>query len=104
MAKHVEKSGGLAKALKLFLLILVVLLVPMAMDQLEVEREQVQLVGRVAAVTALLMLAYGVFKKVLKLLGFVVLALITLEFLVAEGELKAPRIQQWFADRAPGGR
>jgi hypothetical protein len=104
MAKHVEKSGGLAKALKLFLLILVVLLVPVTMDQLEVDREQVRMVGRVAAVTALLMLAYGVFKKLLKLLAFVVLALITMEFLVAEGELKAPRIQNWFAERAADRR
>jgi hypothetical protein len=107
MPKQVEKvakSGGLAKALKLFLLIILVLLVPVTMDQLEVEREQVRLVGRIAAGSTLLMLAYGLFKKVMKLLAFVVFALITLVVLVAEGEVEAPRVQDWFADRAAGGR
>jgi hypothetical protein len=107
MAKQVEKAaktGGLAKALKLFVLILLVLLVPVTMDQFEVDREQVRLVGRIAGGSTLLMLAYGLFKKMLKLLAFVVFALITVVVLIAEGEIEAPRVQDWFADLKADGR
>jgi hypothetical protein len=43
----------------------------------------------------------GLFKKMLKVMAFVVLALIALVYLVAEGHIKAPRVSQWFASKQP---
>jgi predicted PurR-regulated permease PerM len=43
----------------------------------------------------------GLFKKMLKVMAFVVLALIALVYLVAEGHVKAPRVSQWFASKQP---
>jgi hypothetical protein len=71
------------------------------MDQVEVDPENVRMVGRIAvAITGLLFLI-GLFKKMLKVMAFVVLALIALVYLVAEGHVKAPRVSQWFASKQP---
>lgn len=96
MTQPQEKSGGLSKALKLFFLIVVVLLVPLVMDQVELDPEKVRLAGRVAVGFTLLLFVYGIFSKVLKLLGFVAFALIVFVFLVAEGHVKAPRAASLF--------
>ena len=102
MSKEQGKPGGLSKTLKLFLLIFVVLLVPVVMDQAEVNRETVRLVGRVAAGITTLLFLYGIFSKLLKVLAFVVLTMIALAFLVSEGQVKAPRVMDWFASRGDG--
>ena len=83
------------KTFKLFLLIFLALCVPVVMDQAEVNRDTVRLVGRiVAGVTALLVL-YGIFTRILKIMGFVIVILLVLVFLVSEGHL--PRVKNWFA-------
>ncbi len=100
MAENQSQPKSTGKTFKLFLLIFVCLAVPIAMDQVDIDREKVRLVGRIAVgVTALLFL-YGLFTKMLKVMAFVVLLLITLVFLVAEGHVKAPHVKEWFADKA----
>lgn len=96
MSENQKKPGRSGTAIKLFLLILALLAVPIVMDQVEVDRENVRLVGRIAAGATGLLFLYGVFSKVMKVMGFVVIVLIALVVLVAEGALQAPRVAQLF--------
>ena len=96
MSENQGKPSRIGKTFKLFLLTFVVLCVPVVMDQAEVNPDTVRLVGRVAAgVTALLVL-YGIFTKILKIMGFVIVILLALVFLVSEGHVQAPRVKNWF--------
>ena len=47
------------------------------------------------------MLAYGIFSKLLKVLAFVVLALIGAALLVSEEQIKAPRLKELLSNREP---
>ena len=94
-----KKTGG--KTFKLILVIVVVLAVPIVMDQVEVDPDNVRTVGRVAVGITGLLFVIGLFKKLLKVMAFVVLGLIALVWLVAEGHIKAPRVSQWFASKSP---
>ena len=100
MSDKNAKSSSIGRGLKLFGLIFLVLLVPMVMDQAEVDRETVRTVGRVAAGLTGLLFCYGIFTKALKVLAFVVLALIASVVMVSEGKVKAPRVREFFAARA----
>jgi len=97
MAEKPKSKGRIGKALKLFAIIFVILLVPMAMDQLDVDKESVRMAGRIAAGLAGLLFLYGIFSKVMKSLAFVVLALIAVVVLVSEGKIEAPRLKQLFS-------
>ena len=103
MSNEPKKPGALKKGFKLFLLIVVALLVPIVMDQAEVDPEKVRLVGRVAAGLTILLFLYGIFTKVMKIMGFLALVLIVLVVLVVEGKVKAPRVKEWFTTRDAGG-
>ena len=102
MSEKKSSPGFVSRKLKLFSMIFVVLLVPVAMDQAEVTRETVQMVGRVAAGITLLLLLYGIFSKLFRVFAFVVLALIALVVLVSEGKVKAPRVTEMFGARHEG--
>jgi succinate-acetate transporter protein len=91
------KPSRIGKTFKLFLLTFVVLCVPLAMDQAEVDPDKVRLVGRVAAGITALLVVYGIFTKLLKIMGFVIVVLLAMVFLVSEGHMKAPRVKNWFA-------
>jgi hypothetical protein len=93
------KTGG--KTFKLLLVIVLVLAVPIVMDQVEVDPDNVRMAGRIAVGVTGLLFVIGLFKKLLKVMAFVVLGLIALVFLVAEGHIKAPRVSQWFASKSP---
>ena len=96
MAENQPKPKSTGKTFKLFLIIVLCLLVPIAMDQVEVDREKVRLVGRIAVGVTALLFVYGLFTKMLKVMGFVIFLLIALVFLVAEGHVKAPQVREWF--------
>lgn len=100
MSEKQGKPGGIGKTLKLFALIFVVLLVPVVMDQVDADRDTIKLVGRVAAGFTVLLLAYGVFSKLMKVLAFVVVAMIALVVLMSEEQIKAPRVKDWLASKS----
>ena len=104
MSDNKPKPGTFAKTLKLFLLIFVILLVPIVMDQAEVDRETVRVVGRVAAGITGILFLYGIFTKLMKGLGVVVLLLIGMVVLVSEGQVDAPRVKDWFGERSSSGK
>ena len=99
MAEQEKKPGVVRKKFRLFLLIFLVLLVPIAMDQSGVDKDTVRTVGRVAAGITLALTLYGLFAKVLRTIVLVIMVLITLVFLVSEGHLEAPRVKDWFSER-----
>jgi hypothetical protein len=101
MAENTQKKKGLgSRALKLLGIIVVVLLIPLTMDQFDVDRDQVKIVGRVAAGGSGLLFLYGVFTKLLKVMAFVVLLLIGGVVLVCERQIEMPRLKALFAERA----
>lgn len=99
MSDKKPAPGTAKRTFKLFLLIFLVLLVPVVMDQAEVDRETVRTVGRVAAGITGALFCYGIFTKLLKTLAFVVLALIGTVVMVSEGTIKAPRLTEWWSTR-----
>lgn len=103
MTEKKAPSGAIGKTFKLFLLIFVVLLVPLSMDQAEVGRETVRLAGRIAAGITILLIGYGIFAKLMKVVGFIImLAFVAVVVLVSEGEVKAPRLAQLWSAREEG--
>jgi hypothetical protein len=100
MAENQPQPKSTGKTFKLFLIIFICLAVPIAMDQIDIDREKVRLVGRIAVGFTGLLFLYGLFTKMLRVMGFVVALLITAVFLVAEGDVKAPHIKDWFAEKA----
>ncbi|HEX6812081.1 MAG TPA: hypothetical protein VF384_10700 [Planctomycetota bacterium] len=100
MSEKESKPSAVGKKLKLFLMIFVVLLVPMVMDQAEVDRETVKLAGRIAAGITVVLTAYGLVAKLFKTVIWVIIGLAGLTFLVSEGMIKAPRVTSWFAERS----
>ena len=100
MAENEQQSKSSGKTFKLFLFIVLLLAVPIVMDQVEIDREKVKLAGRIVVGVSVLGFVYGLFTKVMKVMGFVTFLLIALVFLVAEGHVKAPRAKDLFATRA----
>ena len=102
MSEKESKPGAIKKKIKLFLMIFVVLLVPMLMDQAEVDPETVRWAGRIAAGITVLLTVYGLMAKVFRTIVYVILGLVGLVLLVSEGYIKAPRVTNWFSSRSGG--
>ena len=91
------RPSRLGKTFKLLLLAFAALAVPVAMDQADVDHEKVRLAGRIAGGATGLLVVYGIFTKMLKVMSFlVVAAVLVLVFLVSEGQIHAPRVKGWF--------
>jgi len=99
MSEKQGKPSVVGKKFKLFLAIFLMLLVPIVMDQAEVDREAVRMAGRIAGGIVIALTLYGLFAKVLKTVVLVILALVALVVLVSEGTVEAPRVKNWFASR-----
>ncbi|HZN56984.1 MAG TPA: hypothetical protein VFD71_02835 [Planctomycetota bacterium] len=94
------KPSRIGGTFKLFLVIFLVLCVPVVMDQVDVDPDKVKLVGRYAAGATALLILYGIFKRILKIMAFVIVVLLGLVLLVSEGQVHAPRVKDWFAAHA----
>ena len=100
MSDKPQKGKGSGKTLKLFGLIVLVLLVPIVMDQCDVDRDQLKVAGRIAAGVAGLLFVYGLFAKLMKVLGFVVMLLIGGVLLVCEQQVEMPRLKNLLESRS----
>lgn len=85
------KSGG-PGAFKLFLWVVLLLLIPTTMEQLSMHEDTVKLVGRVCVGIGALFFLYGIFSKVMKISGLVILILIGARALANEGVIKVPKL------------
>jgi len=86
-----SKSRG-PSAFKLFLIVLILLLVPTTMEQLSMHEDTVRLVGRVCVGIGLLFFAYGLFSKVMRISGLLILVLIVARVLANEGLIEVPKL------------
>lgn len=92
MANDKKKSSF--STLKFFLVIIVILLIPLVMDQMEVTEDDVKLTGRICGGIAGLFTLYGILTHALKFVAFIVVALIALAVLISEGVIEAPRLME----------
>jgi hypothetical protein len=93
MAKNDEKSEkrGLG-TFKLSLIVIILLLIPTTMEQLSMHQDTVKSVGRVCVGIALLFFCYGLFSKVIKYVGLILLVLIVGRVLANEGVVEMPKL------------
>ena len=85
------KSRG-PSTFKLFLVVAILLLVPTTMEQLSMHQDTVRQVGRVCVGIALLFFAYGIFSKVMRFTGVLLLVLIVARLLANEGVIEFPKL------------
>ena len=94
MAKSDDKSKGGLSAFKLSLIVIILLLIPTTMEQLEMHQETVKMVGRVCVGIAGLLFLYGIFSKVLRFAGVLLLILIGARALANEGVIEVPMLKE----------
>ena len=90
------KKGGFS-AIKLFLIVVILLLIPTAMEQLSMHKETVQQVGRVCVGIAALLFVYGLIKKVARAAILILLILIGVRVLANEGVIDVPKLSELLA-------
>lgn len=90
-----EKRGS--GAFRLCLLVVILLLIPTTMEQLEMHQETVRMVGRVCVGIAGLLFLYGLFSKVLRFAGLLLLVLIGVRALANEGVIEIPKVREMIA-------
>lgn len=92
-----DKKKPLISGFKILFVIIGILLIPMIMDQAQMNDEEVKVVGRVCGGIAGIFTLYGIITKLLKFLGVIVLAVIALAVLVSENVIEAPRVMEFFS-------
>jgi O-antigen ligase len=93
MAKHEDSQKRGPSAFKLCLIVIILLLIPTTMEQLEMHQDTVRLVGRVCVGIAALFFLYGILSKVLRFAGLVLLVLIGARALANEGVIEVPKLK-----------
>ena len=86
-----ERRGPGAFALSMIVIIL--LLIPTTMEQLEVHKETVRTVGRVCVGIAGLFFLYGLLSKAIRFVGLILLVLIVGRVLANEGVVEMPKVR-----------
>ena len=95
MANNKKKSS--LGRVKIALAIFGIVLIPIIMDQAQVNNEDVKLVGRVCGGIAGIFTIYGIFTKILSFFAIIILAVIVLAVLVTENIIDAPRLMSYFS-------
>lgn len=86
-----SKSRG-PGAFKLFLIVVILLLIPTTMEQLSMHEDTVKQVGRVCVGIGALFFLYGIFSKVMRFSGLLILILIAARALANEGVIQVPKL------------
>ena len=86
-------------AFNLSLIVIILLLIPTTMEQLEAHQDTVRNVGRVCVGIALLFFCYGIFSKVIRYAGLILLVLIVARVLANEGVVEVPKLREKLAER-----
>ena len=87
------KSGfGFVSSVKLLVIIVLIALAAVVCQQIQLDPESLKIVGRVAGGFGLAVLAFGVIKRVGKIVAFAMLAIIAAMLLVSEGVIELPRV------------
>ena len=98
MAKNNDSKKRGPGTFKLSLIVIVLLLIPTTMEQLEMHQDTVRAVGRVCVGIAALCFLYGLISKALRFVGLLLLILIGARALANEGVIEIPKLKQKIAD------
>jgi len=96
MAQKNDSAKRGPSAFKLCLIVVILLLIPTTMEQLEMHQETVRTVGRVCVGIAALFFVYGLLSKVLRFAGVLLLILIGARALANEGVIEFPKLKDKF--------
>jgi hypothetical protein len=99
MAKTSDEKpeGRRLGTFKLSLIVIILLLIPTTMEQLSTHQDTVRDVGRVCVGIALLFFLYGLFSKVIRYAGLILLVLIVARVLANEGVVEVPKLREKLA-------
>ena len=97
MAKNNDSEKRGLSSFKLCLIVVILLLIPTTMEQLEMHQETVRAVGRVCVGIAALFFFYGLLSKVLRFTGVLLLILIGARALANEGVIEFPKLREKIA-------
>jgi len=78
---------------------LVIAVVGPAMHQFDVDKETVKIVGRACAAFALALVVWGMFTKMIKLVGLVLALIVATSVLVSEGVIELPKVKDMIEDK-----
>lgn len=78
---------------------LIIAVVAPAMQQFEVDKETVKIVGRACAGFVIALLVWGLFTKMIRLIGIVLGLIVATSVLVSEGVIKPPKIADKIGQR-----
>ena len=78
--------------INLFLAIIILILIPIVLKQVDFSSENVKTAGRICAAAALLLLLFGLVKNMVKIFALLLAALILVMVLASEGIIDLPRL------------
>lgn len=79
-------------SIKLLLIIVILVLIPLVMRDVQWQEENVALVGRIAGALCLTLIAYGLIKHLSRIVLILAVALIAVMVLASEGLIDLPRL------------
>lgn len=79
-------------SVRILLLIILIAMITMVSDQLNVDPENLKIVGRITVTVGVLIVLYGLIKHLSKLIAFIAFLLLVGMVLVSEGVIDVPRI------------
>lgn len=94
MGKNGDGKRRGPSAFSLSLVVIILLLIPTTMEQLEVHEDTVRTVGRVCCGLAGLLFLYGLLSKVIRFVGLILLVLIVGRVLANEGVVEMPMLKE----------
>ncbi|MBE2213006.1 MAG: hypothetical protein IAE82_03975 [Opitutaceae bacterium] len=97
-----EKATVVRKGPSTFQFVLfavVIAIVAPAMHQLDVDKETVKIVGRACAAFAAALVLWGMFTKMIKLVGIILALIVGASVLVSEGVIEPPKIAEMIKDK-----
>lgn len=93
-AHEVKPKGDFWPSVRLLLLIILIGMLPVVMEQLDIQRENLKLVGRCIAGVGVLLIAFALVKEIGKVVAIMAVALLAFMLLVSEGLIEPPRLLQ----------
>jgi hypothetical protein len=97
-----EKATTVRKGPSTFQFVLfavIIAVVAPAMQQLDIDKETVKIVGRACAAFAVALLLWGMFTKMIKVVGIVLALIVATSVLVSEGVIEPPKIAEMIKDK-----
>src|SRR4051812_21165391 len=102
-----KKAAGVRKGPSTFQFVLfavVIAVVAPAMQQFDVDKETVKAVGRACAAFVIALIVWGMFRKMIRVIGIVLALIVATSVLVSEGVIKPPKIADKIKGRADDRR